>query len=209
MFWKRTGIRLPTLGLLCPLFLVAALLHASPAAAVPLDAFVCVEGNSVGCAVGAVLRGEVFEDHEGISLTLFNDAEASVAIAGVFIESAWVEAASGDGAAGTHFAPDGTPQPLPGAPGFDTSASATASPSAHNGVGPGEFGWFVLTLVEGASFEDLLADLRVGIRVTPIEGEGGASFIAEPNPEPIPEPTSFGLLLLGLVPLALVRRRRS
>jgi hypothetical protein len=209
MSWKRAGIRVPTLGLLCPLFLVAALLQAAPASAVPLDAFVCVAGNSVDCAAGAVLRGEIVESEGVVHLTLANDADARAVIARVYIESAWVEAISGTEEGGVHFIQEGSPPVLPGAQSFEIAAFASAVPAPpHNGIGPGETGWFVLTLTEGASFDDLLSDLRVGLHVIAFEGEGSASFIAEPTPEPIPEPGSLGLLLLGIVPLAWARRRR-
>lgn len=209
MSWKRAGSRLPTLGLLCPLFLAAALLQARPAAAVPLDAFVCVTGNSADCAAGAVLRGEIVEDEGVVSLTLANDADAGAVIARVYIESAWVEAVSGTEAGGVHFIQAGSPPVLPGAAqSFEIAAFASAVPAPpENGIGPGEVGWFVLTLTEGASFDDLLGDLRVGLHVIAFAGEGSASFIAEPQPEPVPEPGSLGLLLLGIVPLAWARRR--
>jgi hypothetical protein len=130
-------------------------------------------------------------------------------IARVYIESAWVEAISGAEEGGVHFIPEGSPPVLPGAQSFEIAAFASAVPAPpQNGIGPGEVGWFVLTLTEGASFADLLADLRVGLHVIAFEGEGSASFIAEPTPEPIPEPGSLSLLLLGLAPLALARRRR-
>jgi hypothetical protein len=184
------------------------MLHAAPAAAVPLDAFTCVAGNTVDCAAGAVLRGEVSEEDGTILLTLANDDDMHAVIAGVYIESVWVEdiippLETED----VHLSRFGAPPVLPGAGSFEVAASVNAvPPSPQTGIGPGESAVFVLALAEGGSFADLLSDLRVGLHVIGM-AEASASFIAEPTPEPIPEPTSLGLLVLGLAPLAWARRR--
>ncbi len=99
---------------------------------------------------------------------------------------------------------------------FDEDFEVRANnPAPSNGVNPGEWLGVNFTLVGGATFNDLLADLsdgsvRIGIHAIAFANGKSESLInsAPPEGDPIvPLPTSAGLGVAGLGVMGLRRRR--
>ncbi len=116
---------------------------------------------------------------------------------------------------GTKFIMGATPQELPGCnlvnPVFRTTEGFSAEPSAPPakwGINPGEWVQLVYNLDEGATFEDVIAeldsgiDLRIGIRIQSLPGEPGSCSALN-----TPEPAT--LLLLAIGSAAILRKRNS
>jgi hypothetical protein len=133
----------------------------------------------------------------------------------LFIESSVIAGISflGSSASGTvDFGSGQAGGNLPGGngEGFDEAYNIAANPAAPlNGIGrhsqddvSPQAGQFLLDL-DGATFEALLASLRIGVHVTGYDGEGSESFLSTP----IPEPGTAAMLGIGLLGLAIVGGR--
>jgi hypothetical protein len=186
--------------------LVFSIVASSPSFALPLDSFECLTDNSaVDCAIGrSQLSGEIEEASPGeVTLTLSNSGPDAAVVARVYIESQLVAAINALPGEGVSFASGGSPPVLPGGnKAFEVAGFASAlPPPPQAGIGPGETGRFTLMLYGGASFEDLVTDLRVGVHVIAFDSGGSESFLTQP----IPEPSTGGLVGVALI-LILVGR---
>jgi hypothetical protein len=186
------------------LTIAGCLTLAAPASSLPLESFRCVtENRSSDCGIAeGQLFGEVLDAGSGEALlTLLNSGPEAAVIAAIYIESSVVIRITGDG-----FTSEGAPPLLPGAGGsFDVAAMVAAQPPPPvTGIGAGETGMFVLSLAEGASFDDLMGDLRVGVHVIAFASGGSEGLVSQP----VPEPTTVAMGLLGLAAAMLGRRLR-
>ncbi|MBD5778007.1 VPDSG-CTERM sorting domain-containing protein [Pelagicoccus sp. NFK12] len=148
--------------------------------------------------------GEIYFDHSGLLASLDS----------VLGNSAGVDFSD--------FSPN--PSNLPGgnsvSPTFTSDFGAEAAPGNGNGIDPGEWVTFGLTLTNGVSFADLITGLnsgsvRLGMHVRAI-GQQGASegYINNPNdpgpgpgPDPVPD-SGTTLALLGAALLGVIGFRR-
>ena len=113
---------------------------------------------------------------------------------------------------GVRFSLGASPRNLPGGQniGFDAILSADSdSPTQPSGVNPGESLTVLFDLANGKTYQDIIdalhggIDLRTGLKVQAFTGGGSESFVNNP------EPASVLLIGLGLIALALTRRRRQ
>jgi len=132
-----------------------------------------------------------------------------------------------DSGTGVSFSQFASPGNLPGAnlasPAFQTTAgfSADSNPAVSpNGVTNGEWVAIKFNLLSGKTYADTLAalalpngggagDLRIGLHVQSYPGGYSESFIN--NPVPVPEASTYAMMLagLGLVGLMGAARRKS
>jgi hypothetical protein len=199
------------------LILMPTLTLGSAASAVELTPFDCITDNDAGdCAIGeSQLSATIVESGHDALLTIVMTGDDDAVVEQLFIESSVVRhitflgstelgtVSFGSGALGGNL-PGGNPV------GFDEAVNIAALPDAPlNGIGrhpqddvSAQAGAFLLDL-GCSSFEDLLADLRIGVHVIGYASGGSESFTATP----VPEPGTAALLAAGLIGLAFAQRR--
>lgn len=121
---------------------------------------------------------------------------------------------------GTEFSQGASPGDLPGGntltiP-FNVTVGFLASadnPAPSKGVNPGQWVAIVFSLINGATYQDVIDDmgngsLRIGMHVIGQADGDSDAFINNGDDTPVvPLPAGAGLALAGLAPLALRRRR--
>jgi len=114
---------------------------------------------------------------------------------------------------GVLFFEGAKPKNLPGAKPLDFGAdfsAGTQSRPPQNGVNPGESLGIIFNLTDGFNFDDvsealLLSSLRIGIHAIAFQSGGGASFMNDSLPVPLPS----SLFLFGTGLLCLLGFRKK
>jgi hypothetical protein len=205
----------PAWYLLSCLCIVAALSIAAPASAVDFNGFDCISDNDASdCAIGeSQLSATIVASGADALLTLTMTGPDDGVVEQLFIESALVSGISFDSSGGVGVVAFGSGQiggTLPGGTmvsfleAFNIMAN---NPAPRNGIGrhnlddtSPQSGDFLLSLT-GGNFDDLVAELRIGVHVIGYDGDGSESFVSTP----LPEPNTLTLIGLGI---ALASRRR-
>jgi hypothetical protein len=208
--------------------LLLALGTTAPASAASYG-FDCISGNRASdCAIGeAQLRMDVTDAGSGkIAFTFTNVGTGASSITDIYWDDNKLFAsifAITNTPGLVEFSKGASPGNLPSAnsasPKFEVTKGLLVdsdSPVQPRGVNPGESLVVTLALISGKSLSDVLSDLadgdlRVGLHVQGMGRDkcGSESFVILPGQTPpIPEPGSFGLVSLGMLGLAALRRSR-
>lgn len=189
----------------------------SPAAAMGLGSFGCITNNSSGdCTIGTVQLSATLVASGANALLTLTMAGSEVGVAEqLFIESSIVSGISFQSSTASGLVDFGTGQAggnLPGGNtvGFNEAFNIAAdNPAPREGIGrhaqddtSPQGGAFLLSLIGGSSFDDLLLDLRIGVHVIGYDSNGSESFVATV----VPEPGTALLLGLGLFLFSWVRQ---
>lgn len=193
---------------------------ALPAAHAQSFGFDCITNNSAGnCSAGESQLGMTFSNAGGgfVDFRFTNTGPAALSITDIYWDwtgsspslSTWFASIT-DSGAGVDFSFGASPSNLSGGNtvGFDANLGAdTNSPTQPNGVNPGEWVNFRFW----GSFSALSAALTsgaldVGIHVQGFANGGSESFVVT---TPVPEPSTYALMLAGLGAIGWVARRRK
>ena len=203
--------------------LAALLVAPVPARAVALG-FGCISNNIAGdCAIGeAQLAVDVLDAGGGQVLFSFSNAgPAASSITDVYFDDGSllsIAVVINDLVAPgiVDFSQGASPGDLPAGnnadPDFNTTAGFNADsnpPTQPNGVNPGEVLGIQFALLPGKTYADVLAELgdgtlRIGLHVQGYASGGSESLVNEP----LPEPATLALLMLGAGALVAARSRR-
>jgi hypothetical protein len=180
--------------------------------------FGCVTRNLAGdCAIGESQLSLVLSDAgSGVVHFEFSNAGPNLSVISevYFDDGALLGAVTFSSGPGVDFRLGARPPNLPGWRTLDPLFLATVGLAAEsrpspvaNGVGPGEWLAVEFELQPGLTFQDLIdqltsGELRVGLHVIGFDSEGSESFVNRP----VPEPASAGLVVGGLLALALRAR---
>lgn len=209
------------------IFIMAVIFSSGVGYAVPYT-FSCITGNSTANA--AIGEAQLWVDvtdagitEGGVSQALFtfyNNGPAVSSITDVYFDDGHLLGiASITFSSGVDFAQDANPGDLPSGNtvGFETTEGFSADsepPAQPNGVNPGEWLAVSFNLINGATFENVIADLdsgellRIGIHVQGFADGGSESFVNGSNPPaPVPEPATMLLIGSGLIGLAGFRKK--
>lgn len=177
---------------------------------------------------GAVADGEANLSVEVIDLNSsqvqfrFTNNSSSSLTDVYFDDGSLLGIASITSGAGVAFSQGGSPPNLPGgntvSPAFQTTAGflADSDPAVSpNGVTQDEWLAITFNLISGKTYTDTIAalngasDLRIGVHVQSYPGGYSESFIN--NPVPVPEASTYAMMLagLGLVGFMGAARRKS
>jgi hypothetical protein len=113
---------------------------------------------------------------------------------------------------GVLFANGARPANAPGGSWIAGASADSEKPTSPNGIGIGEAGGFLIARLTGVSWADIKTgamdgDLRMALKVASIGANGNSDTFE--SVVPVPEPTTLGLLGLGLATIAARRRRAA
>lgn len=186
--------------------LAAALLAVAPAVSAQTSgSFDCITSNSdASCAQGESTLAWTWD---GSNLTISNSGGGYVAEV-YFDLSAGMSVSfnSGLSSAGVSFSSGANPGALPGGNavlfGSDAAFDSDARGAPVYGINLGEFAVFSVTGAGLSSFET--GSLLAGVHVRSLYNGQSESFVTTP----VPEPSTYALMLAGLGALGFVARRR-
>lgn len=203
--------------------ILAVLAAASAAASAQTYGFDCVTGTSAAnCAAGeAQIRVELGSTlATQARFTFTNVGPAALSVTDVYFDDGTLLGiAAVTGSSGVSFSPFASPGNLPGgnAIGFQTTAGFSADsnpPVQPNGVNPGESLSILFDLKPGRSFAEIAGDLasgalRIGVHVQGYGNGGSESFVNLMSPVPEASSVLSMAAALGVMGVALRRRRRA
>lgn len=190
-----------------PSIVVAALVAVAPAAsAQTTGSFDCITNNSAAsCAQG---ESTLSWDWDGSNLTIANSGSGYVAEVYFDLSTGMsVSFNSGLSSGGVSFSSGANPGALPGGNAVLFSSDAAFDSDAGggqpvNGINLGEFAVFSIS---GASLSSIDSGaLLAGIHVRSLYNGQSEGFVTTP----VPEPSTYALMLAGLGALGFVARRR-
>lgn len=207
---------------LLPLAAASAMLMAQGAQAVPISFDNITNNNPTDAASGeAQLSVDVTGGVGQAVFTFSNVGSEELFIADIYFDddaNVLNSFVSIVGSAGVSFSENANPANLPSGNniGFDTTGGLSADadpPVGQNGVDPGELLTLTLSLEDALTVNDVLAaltagTLRIGLHVQGYDSGGSESYVNIP-PVDTPEPAALGLLGLGILGTAALRRRKS
>lgn len=205
------------------LVLFTALAAASATASAQTYGFDCVTGTSAAnCAAGEtqILVNLSSTLATQARFTFTNVGPAALSVTDVYFDDGTLLGiAAVTGSSGVSFSPFASPGNLPGgnAIGFQTTAGFSADsnpPVQPNGVNPGESLSILFDLKPGRSFAEIAGDLasgalRIGVHVQGYGNGGSESFVNLMSPVPEASSALSMAAALGVMGVALRRRRRA
>lgn len=191
-----------------------ALLSAS---GVQAQSFSCLTNNSGVCAsVAPQFSVDIEQVGSRVRFTFENNGPIASSITDIYWESSALTSvySINDSLAGVDFAWGASPSNPGGGAGWNAEfASDSDSPTSPNGVNPGE--WVSFTFNYSGSFANLLNSFTTGpsqiaLHVQSIGRNGQSDWLQTGggNVPPVPEPSTYALMLAGLGALGFIARRR-
>jgi PEP-CTERM motif len=194
--------------------LVASLLVSSGATALA-QSFVCLSDNSGQCsAVASQIEMTITDLGSGqVAFRIDNNGPIASTVTDIYWEASPLTSAIAvtDSGAGVSFSFGAAPPNPGGGAGWNAEFAADSdAPTSSNGVNP--FEWVQFTFGYTGSFASLLdsfstTDSHVALHVQAIGTSGNSDWMQTTTP-PIPEPSTYALMLAGLGAVGFMARRR-
>ena len=191
-----------------------------------LYSFYCITNNNpANAAIGeAQLSVNVTDASKNqVMFTYTNSGPEPCSITDVYVDDGSILGLAQifDTAGSVEFTESPTPANLPGAnnvnPPFEAIRSFSAdsdSPILSMGVNPGESLAILYDILPGQNFWDVIGELRdgslrLGLHVQGFTLDGGSeAFVNIPPPNPVPEPMTLLIMVLGSIPMIIGSRSR-
>lgn len=187
--------------------IAAAMVGMSGMAQAQSGGFGCVTGNSVGscaqaeAALSWTWDGSIFTIANAAGGGYVSEVYFDLVVPGMSVS--WL------GGVGTSFSAGAAPDALPGGNmiGFVSDFAFDSDPGRGapiGGIDPGESTRFAITGASAGSFD--IGQISAGVHVRRLINEQSEGLVTSVSP--VPEPSTYGLMLAGLGAVGWVTRRR-